>query len=223
MIKTRHIFFALAINISLLSFNSLSAQTDQSSASFSGVITYSCEPIKKNGFAPFEVIVVTHNGQFRITESSESGKSQSFLLLGSAQGSVNQFTFFGTEIALTGPLPNATLDSPSNPEIGISSTPQIIAGTSCIPCGGNNWCAPSLGLAPAGWPGSSLPLKATIIYGEVSYMIIATSVLQLDPKEFRRNATYGDSFIIDKDRTIVDAKGFVELFQLTPPTDAIRY
>jgi hypothetical protein len=54
-------------------------------------------------------------------------------------------------------------------------------------------------------------------------MIIATSVLQLDPKEFRRNATYGDSFIIDKDRTIVDAKGFVELFQLTPPTDAIRY
>ncbi|PCJ80085.1 MAG: hypothetical protein COA49_10035 [Bacteroidetes bacterium] len=221
--NTRHFILELVIAFGILGFNNLSAQTDQSHPPFSGVITYSCEPVEEEGFAPFEVKVVTHGGQFRITESSESGKSQTFLLLGAAQGSVNQFTFFGTDIALTGPLPKSSIDSQYNSELVSSSNSQIIAGISCIPCGGNNWCAPSLGPSPAGWPGSSLPLIATIIYGDVSYIITATSVVELDPKEFRHNASYGDSFKIDKGRIVVDSKGFVELFQLTPPNEAIRY
>ena len=167
--------------------------------------------------------MISHGGQFKITEKSESGKTQSFLLLGPILGSVNQFTFFGTEVALTGPLPKAVQEIPSPSERDANTDPKELAGVLCEPCGVNNWCAPSLGAAPNGWPGSSMPLEATIAYGNISYRIIVTSIERLTDNDFRRNGNHHKAFAIDNERSVVDAREFVELFQLSPPSDVIRY
>ena len=209
--KTIYIFITVCF-----AFN-LSAQPP----SFS--ISFSCVPTYENGFAPSEVEVISHSGSFRISEHSESGKTQSFLLLGEAIGSVNQFTFFGTQVALTGPMPEAASDSPTSSELGLDSIEKEIAGIRCVSCGINNWCAPSLGMPPAGWPGTSMPLEATIKYGDISYLVIATSVTILTDQDFLRSGSHHNTFNIEKGRTVVDARGFVELFQLTPPADVIRY
>lgn len=206
----------ITLSIALLSFN-LSAQTP------SFHISFSCTTTVENGFTPAKLEVISHAGQFKITEHSESGKIQSFLLLGDVLGSVNQFTFFGTEVALTGPMPEAKVDLSTNSELGINVGEREIAGVSCISCGGGDWCAPSLGESPSGWPGSSMPLETTIEYGETSYNIVATSIKILSAKDFRRGGPYSNTFAIDQGRKVVDARGFVELFQLTPPTDVIRY
>lgn len=195
----------------------ISAQT----TSFS--ISFSCIPTHENGFAPSKVEVISHSGSFKITEHSESGKTQSFLLLGELLGSVNQFTFFGTQIALAGPMPKVLEDIFTNSGVDNDAIYREIAGIRCVSCGENNWCAPSLGAPPAGWPGTSMPLEATINYGDISYLAVATSVTILSDKDFRRSGSYSRTFIIEKGRTVVDAKGFVELFQLSPPTDVIRY
>ena len=194
----------------------LSAQTP------SFLISFSCIPTHENRFAPSKVDVISHSGSFKITEHSESGKSQSFLLLGEAIGSVNQFTFFGTQVALTGPMPKASADSFSNLVLG-DTIKREIAGIRCVSCGENNWCANSLGAPPASWPGTSMPLDATINYGDISYRVVATSVTILSDKDFRRSGSHYQTFAIEKGRTIVDAKGFVELFQLSPPAEVIRY
>ena len=209
--KTICIFIAVCFALNL------SAQTPSYSISFS------CIPSHENGFVPSEVEVISHSGSFKITEHSESGKTQSFLLLGEAIGSVNQFTFFGTQVALTGPMPKASADSSANSELGQDTLEKEIAGIRCVSCGKNNWCASSLGAAPAGWPGTSMPLEATIKYGDISYLVVATSVTILTDKNFRRSGSHANTFNIEKGRTVVDAKGFVELFQLSPPTDVIRY
>jgi hypothetical protein len=209
--KTICIFIAVCFALNL------SAQTPSYSISFS------CIPSHENGFAPSEVDVISHSGSFKITEHSESGKTQSFLLLGEAIGSVNQFTFFGTQVALTGPMPKALANLSSISVLGQDSIEKEIAGIRCVSCGKNNWCAPSLGAAPAGWPGTSMPLEATIKYGDISYLVTATSVTILTDKDFRRSGSYANTFNIEKGRTVVDAKGFVELFQLSPPADVIRY
>ena len=194
----------------------LSAQTP------SFLISFSCIPTHENGFAPSKVDVISHSGSFKITEHSESGKTQSFLLLGEAIGSVNQFTFFGTQVALTGPMPKASADSFSNSVLGDTIKREIV-GIRCVSCGENNWCANSLGAPPASWPGTSMPLDATINYGDISYRVVATSVTILSDKDFRRSGSHYQTFAIEKGRTIVDAKGFVELFQLSPPAEVIRY
>jgi hypothetical protein len=193
-----------------------------SAQSPSFLISFSCIPTHENGFAPSKVDVISHSGSFKITEHSESGKTQSFLLLGEAIGSVNQFTFFGTKVALTGPMPKASADSSSNSELG-DTMKREIAGILCVSCGENNWCANSLGAPPASWPGTSMPLEATINYGDISYRVVATSVTILSDKDFRRSGSHYQTFAIEKERTIVDAKGFVELFQLSPPEEVIRY
>ena len=213
MNKLNYIFLVLSIFI----FGHFSAQTQ------SFIIAYSCSPTEEFGFAPAGLEVISHGGQFKITERSESGKTQSFLLLGPVLGSVNQFTFFGTEVALTGPLPKSMQVIPSNSEHSPNTTPKELSGVQCSPCGMSNWCAPSLGPAPNGWPGSSMPLEATIEYGNISYRIIATSIERLSDNDFRRSGNYINTFAIDNGRTVVDAQGFVELFQLSPPTDVIRY
>ena len=203
--------------LSIFIWGALSAQTPSS------LITYSCSPTEEFGFAPAGLEVISHGGQFKITEKSESGKTQSFLLLGPLLGSVNQFTFFGTEVALTGPLPKVVQETPS-PSEGVANTgSKEPAGVLCAPCGENNWCAPSLGAAPNGWPGSSMPLEATITYGNISYRIIAASIERLTDTDFRRTGNHHNVFAIDKERTVVDAREFVELFQLSPPSDVIRY
>ena len=212
--KTLNTLFLL---LSIFMFGTFSAQT----SSFR--ITYSCSPTEEFGFAPAGLEVITHGGQFKITEKSESGKTQSFLLLGPLLGSVNQFTFFGTEVALTGPLPKAVQETPSPPKHVANTGPKELAGVKCEPCGLNNWCAPSLGAAPSGWPGSSMPLESTITYGNISYRIIVTSIERLTDNDFRRNGNYHNVFAIDNERTVVDAREFVELFQLSPPSDVIRY
>ena len=209
--KTIYIFITVCF-----AFN-LSAQTP----SFS--IAFSCTPTHENGFAPSEVEVLSHSGSFKITEHSESGKTQSFLLLGEAVGSVNQFTFFGTQVALTGPMPEALADSSPDSGLDLDAREREIAGISCVSCGNSNWCAPSLGMPPAGWPGTSMPLEATIKYGDISYLVIASSVTILTDQDFLRNGSHHNTFKIEKGRTVVDARGFVELFQLTPPADVIRY
>ena len=209
--KTIYIFITVCF-----AFN-LSAQTP----SFS--IAFSCIPTHENGFAPSEVEVISHSGSFKINEHSESGKTQSFLLLGEAIGSVNQFTFFGTQVALTGPMPKASVYSPENSELDLHAREREIAGIRCVSCGNNNWCAPSLGTPPAGWPGTSMPLEATIKYGDISYLVIATSVTILTDQDFLRSGSHHNTFNIEKGRTVVDARGFVELFQLTPPADVVRY
>ena len=186
------------------------------------LISFSCIPTHENGFAPSKVDVISHSGSFKITEHSESGKTQSFLLLGEAIGSVNQFTFFGTQVALTGPMPKASADSFSNSVLGDTIKREIV-GIRCVSCGENNWCANSLGAPPASWPGTSMPLDATINYGDISYRVVATSVTILSDKDFRRSGSHYQTFAIEKGRTIVDAKGFVELFQLSPPAEVIRY
>ncbi len=211
MKKLNYTLFILSIFI----FGTYSSQTH------SYLISYSCSPTEEFGFAPANLEVITHDGQFKITEQSESGKTQSFLLLGSALGSVNQFTFFGTEVALTGPLPKAKQDIPSTTEL--DAREKEIAGVFCAPCGIKNWCAPSLGPAPIGWPGSSMPLETTIVYGDISYRITATDITRLAKEDFRRNGMHYKAFAIDAGRTVVDAKGFVELFQLSPPSEVIRY
>ena len=68
-----------------------------------------------------------------------------------------------------------------------------------------------------------MPLEATVIYGDISYLVLATSVTILTDQDFRRSGSHHNTFKIEKGRTVVDAKGFVELFQLTPPADVIRY
>ena len=186
-------------------------------------ISFSCVPSHENGFSPSKVEVISHAGTFKITEHSETGKTQSFLLLGEAIGSVNQFTFFGTQVALTGPMPKASVYSPENSELDLDAREREIAGIRCVSCGNNNWCAPSLGTPPAGWPGTSMPLEATIKYGDISYLVIATSVTILTDQDFLRSGSHHNTFNIEKGRTVVDARGFVELFQLTPPADVIRY
>ena len=186
-------------------------------------IAYTCIPTHENGFAPSKVEVISHFGSFKITEHSESGKTQSFLLLGDAIGSVNQFTFFGTQVALTGPMPEVSADSSTDSELGLDAIEREIAGIRCVSCGKDNWCAPSLGMPPAGWPGTSMPLEATIKYGDISYLVIATTVTILTDKDFQRSGSHHKTFNIEKGRTVVDATGFVELFQLTPPADVIRY
>lgn len=211
MNKLNYILFILSIFI----FGTYSSQTH------SYLISYSCSPTEEFGFAPANLEVITHDGQFKITEQSEAGKTQSFLLLGSALGSVNQFTFFGTEVALIGPLPKANQDIPSSSELDESQ--RDIAGVLCSACGINNWCAPSLGPAPIGWSGSSMPLETTIVYGNISYRITATEVKRLTKEDFRRNGMYYKTFAIDTGRTVVDANGFVELFKLSPPSDVVRY
>ena len=211
MNKLNYILFILSSFI----FGTYSSQTH------SYLISYSCSPTEEFGFAPANLEMITHDGQFKITEQSESGKTQSFLLLGSALGSVNQFTFFGTEVALTGPLPKAKQDIPSTTEL--DAREKEIAGVFCAPCGIENWCAPSLGPAPIGWPGSSMPLETTIVYGDISYRITATDITRLAKEDFRRNGKHYKTIAIDTGRTVVDANGFVELFQLSPPSEAIRY
>jgi hypothetical protein len=211
MNKRNYILFILSI----FTFGTFSAQTH------SYLISYSCSPSEEFGFAPASLEVISHDGQFKITEQSESGKTQSFLLLGSVLGSVNQFTFFGTEVALTGPLPKANQDIPSNS--GLDASPREIAGVLCSPCGMNNWCAPSLGPAPIGWPGNSMPLETTIVYGDISYRITATDIKRLTKKDFRRDGSHYKTFAIDTGRIVVNANGFVELFQLSPPSEVIRY
>jgi len=186
-------------------------------------IAYTCIPTHENGFAPSKVEVISHFGSFKITEHSESGKTQSFLLLGDAIGSVNQFTFFGTQVALTGPMPKASTDSSTDLGWFSDTVMKEIAGIRCFSCGNSNWCAPSLGMSPAGWPGTSMPLEATINYGDISYFVVATTVTILTDQDFRRSGSHHNTFNIEKGRTVVDARGFVELFQLTPPADVIRY
>tara|TARA_B100000780_G_scaffold277362_1_gene247868 strand:+ start:1370 stop:1987 length:618 start_codon:yes stop_codon:yes gene_type:complete len=186
-------------------------------------ISFSCVPSHENGFSPSKVEVISHAGTFKITEHSESGKTQSFLLLGETLGSVNQFTFFGTQVALTGPMPKLLEENPNNSKLIIDSGEREIAGMRCISCGENNWCSPSLGPPPAGWPGTNMPLEANIKYGDTSYRVLATSVTTLTDNDFRRSGEYANAFKINKGRTVVDARGFVELFQLSPPTDVIRY
>ncbi len=208
---------ALFLVLSIFITGAFSAQTP------SFLITYSCSPTEEFGFAPAGLEVISHRGQFKITEKSESGKTQSFLLLGPILGSVNQFTFFGTEVALTGPLPKAVQETPSPAERGANTVPKELAGVLCAPCGVNDWCAPSLGAAPNGWPGSSMPLEATITYGNISYRIIATSIERLTDNDFRRSGNHHNVFAIDNERRVVDAREFVELFQLSPPSDVIRY
>jgi len=207
----------LFLVLSIFIFGAFSAQTPSS------LITYSCSPTEEFGFAPAGLEVISHGGQFKITEKSESGKTQSFLLLGPILGSVNQFTFFGTEVALTGPLPKAVQEIPSGSELDTNTSQKELAGVLCSPCGVNNWCAPSLGAAPNGWPGSSMPLEATITYGNISYRIIVTSIERLTDNDFRRNGSHHNAFAIDNERSVVDAQEFVELFQLSPPSDVIRY
>lgn len=208
--KTIYILIASCFSLNL------SAQTP------SFLISFSCIPTHENGFAPSKVDVISHSGSFKITEYSESGKTQSFLLLGEAIGSVNQFTFFGTQIALTGPMPKASAESSSKSELD-DTIKREIAGILCVSCGENNWCANSLGAPPASWPGTSMPLEATINYGDISYRVVATSVTILTDKDFRQSGSHYQTFAIEKGRTIVDAKGFVELFQLSPPAEVIRY
>ena len=203
--------------LSLFIWGAFSAQTSSSH------IIYSCSPSEEFGFAPADLDVISHGGQFKIIEKSESGKTQSFLLLGPLLGSVNQFTFFGTEVALTGPLPKVMQESPPPSERVANTGLKELAGVQCTPCGVNNWCAPSLGAAPNGWPGSSMPLEATITYSNISYRIIATSIEILTDKDFRRNGKYYNAFAIDSERTVVDAREFVELFQLSPPSEVVRY
>jgi hypothetical protein len=208
---------ALFLVFSICIFGAFSAQTP------SFLITYSCSPTEEFGFAPAGLEVISHGGQFKITEKSESGKTQSFLLLGPILGSVNQFTFFGTEVALTGPLPKAVQEITPPSERGANTAPKELAGVQCSPCGVNDWCAPSLGDAPNGWPGSSMPLEATIAYGNISYRIVVTSIERLTDNDFRRKGNYHNVFAIDNERSVVDAREFVELFQLSPPSDVIRY
>ena len=208
---------ALFLVFSICVFGAFSAQTP------SFLITYSCSPTDEFGFAPAGLEVISHGGQFKITEKSESGKTQSFLLLGPILGSVNQFTFFGTEVALTGPLPKAVQEITPPSERGANTDPKKLAGVLCAPCGVNDWCAPSLGDAPNGWPGSSMPLEATIAYGNISYRIVVMSIERLTDNDFRRKGNYHKAFAIDSERTVVDAREFVELFQLSPPSDVIRY
>jgi hypothetical protein len=208
---------ALFLVLSIFIFGDFSAQTP------SFLITYSCSPTEEFGFAPAGLEVISHGGQFKITEKSESGKTQSFLLLGPILGSVNQFTFFGTEVALTGPLPKAVQGLPSSSERGANTSQKELAGVLCSPCGVNNWCAPSLGPPPNGWPGSSMPLETTIAYGNISYRINVTSIERLSDNDFRRSGNHHNAFAIDNDRTVVDSREFVELFQLSPPSDVIRY
>lgn len=212
--NTLHTLFLV---LSLSMFGAFSAQTP------SALITYSCSPTEEFGFAPAGLEVISHSGQFKITEKSESGKTQSFLLLGPLLGSVNQFTFFGTEVALTGPLPKPAQEIPTPSNRVANTGSKELAGVLCEPCGLNTWCAPSLGDAPNGWPGSSMPLEATITYGNISYRIIVTSIERLTDNDFRRNGNYHNTFAIDNERTVVDAREFVELFQLSPPSDVIRY
>ena len=208
---------ALFLVFSICIFGAFSAQTP------SFLITYSCSPTEEFGFAPAGLDVISHGGQFKITEKSESGKTQSFLLLGTILGSVNQFTFFGTEVALTGPLPKEIQEITPPSERGANTDPKELAGVLCAPCGVTDWCAPSLGDAPNGWPGSSMPLEATIAYGNISYRIVVTSIERLTDNDFRRKGNYHKAFAIDSERTVVDAREFVELFQLSPPSDVIRY
>ena len=120
-------------------------------------------------------------------------------------------------------MPKASADSSTNSVFGQDAIEREIAGIRCVSCGKNNWCAPSLGAAPACWPGTSMPLEATIKYGDISYLVVATSVTILTDKDFRRSGSHANTFNIEKGRTVVDAKGFVELFLLSPPADVIRY
>lgn len=203
--------------LSFFIWGAFSAQTPSSH------ISYSCSPSEEFGFAPADLEVISHGGQFKITEKSESGKTQSFLLLGPLLGSVNQFTFFGTEVALTGPLPKVAQETPTPTKRIANAGLKELAGVQCEPCGLHNWCAPSLGAAPNGWPGSSMPLDATITYSNISYRIIATSIEILTDNDFRRNGKYYNVFAIDPERTVVDAREFVELFQLSPPSEVVRY
>ncbi|MDG2311550.1 MAG: hypothetical protein P8L64_04080, partial [Flavobacteriales bacterium] len=62
--------------LSFFIWEAFSAQTPSSH------ISYSCSPSEEFGFAPADLEVISHGGQFKITEKSESGKTQSFLLLG---------------------------------------------------------------------------------------------------------------------------------------------
>jgi hypothetical protein len=68
-----------------------------------------------------------------------------------------------------------------------------------------------------------MPLETTIVYGDISYRITATDIKRLTKKDFRRDGSHYKTFAIDTGRIVVNANGFVELFQLSPPSEVIRY